>query len=164
MLRNLFVLLFIVVIKPATATIHSLSELHDFAAKLAVDITPDKGKATVIGLCGPLGAGKTAFVQELLSVYGVRGPVTSPTYTIETVYQLPDGPFSRAYHLDAYRLDSEEDLEALDFSRRLQDPENLILIEWAGQVQDLLPTNTLYIDISFGDDADSRLIKTFYGQ
>lgn len=150
--------------KPATATIHSLSELHDYAATLAADITPDAEKATVIGLRGPLGAGKTALVGELLSVYGVEGPVTSPTYTIETVYQLPEGPFTRAYHLDAYRLDGAEDLEALDFSRRLKDPENLILIEWATRVEDLLPADTLYIDINFGEDEDSRVIKISYGQ
>lgn len=151
-------------IQPATATIHNLSELHDFAADLAAGITPNKDKATVIGLVGPLGAGKTAFVQELLSVYGVDGPVTSPTYTIETVYQLPDSPFARAYHLDAYRLEGAEDLEVLDFTDRLADPANLILIEWAARVSDLLPRNTFYIDISFSEDAESRVIKTFYGQ
>lgn len=151
-------------IQPATVTIHSLTELHEFAASLAADITPDADKATVIGLRGPLGVGKTAFVQELLSVYGVEGPITSPTYTIETVYQLPAGPFARAYHLDAYRLDGADDLESLDFTRRLKDAENLILIEWAARVEDLLPKDTFYIDIEFGEDADSRVIKTSYGQ
>lgn len=151
-----------VVMQPATATIHNLSELHDFAANLAAEITSDEDKATVIGLVGPLGVGKTTLVQELLSAYGVQESVTSPTYTIETVYQLPDGFFARAYHLDAYRLEGVEDLEVLNFSARLDDPENLILIEWATRVAGMLPVDTFYIDIAFCEDDDSRVIKIYY--
>lgn len=149
-------------IESATTTVADLDELHEFAANMADSLLPQPHEATVIGLIGPLGVGKTTFVQELLSKYGVVGPVTSPTYTIETVYWLPNGPFSHAYHMDTYRLDGSDDLEALDFERRLQDPENLILIEWADKITDLLKSKTLYIDMLFGDREGERIIKTFY--
>jgi len=148
-------------IESATRTVSGLEELHDFAVYLTENLTPEPHEATVIGLIGPLGVGKTTLVQHILKNYGVSSSVTSPTYTIESAYWLPNGPFSNAYHLDSYRLDGSEDLEALDFSRRLADPENLILIEWAQKVSDILTGKTLYIDMLFGEE-DERIIKTFY--
>jgi tRNA threonylcarbamoyladenosine biosynthesis protein TsaE len=149
-------------IASATRTVSDLNELRVFAVDMADNLTPEPHEATVIGLIGPLGVGKTAFVQQLLNSYGVDGPVTSPTYTIETVYWLPSGPFSHAYHLDTYRLDGSNDLEALDFKSRLQNPENLILIEWADKISDILTGKTLYIDMLFGTNDNERIVKTYY--
>ncbi|MEX2514583.1 MAG: tRNA (adenosine(37)-N6)-threonylcarbamoyltransferase complex ATPase subunit type 1 TsaE [Candidatus Paceibacterota bacterium] len=149
-------------IASATRTISGPGELRDFATNLADNLAPEPHEATVVGLVGPLGVGKTALAGELLAAYGVEGPVTSPTYTIETVYWLPNGPFSHAYHLDTYRLDGSNDLEALDFERRLENPENLILIEWADKISDILTGKTLYIDMLFGEAEDERIIKTYY--
>jgi tRNA threonylcarbamoyladenosine biosynthesis protein TsaE len=150
------------VMEPETTTVKGLENLAAWAAEFAQKIQPKKDQATVVGLVGPLGVGKTAFVQSLLEIYGVEKPVTSPTYTIESVYDLPDGPFSRGYHIDVYRLDGAADLGALHFSDRLTDPENLILLEWAGRVSELLPPETFYIDIAFGDTAGERVITTSY--
>jgi tRNA threonylcarbamoyladenosine biosynthesis protein TsaE len=135
------------VIPSQKITIKNEQVLADLAASIAKKLSPETVGATVIGLAGPLGAGKTTFTQKLLAAYGVEGPVTSPTYTIETVYKLPAGPFARCYHLDAYRLEGEEDLEALDFTDRLADPENLIIIEWADRVKAALPSDAIYISI-----------------
>ena len=145
-----------VMIQPQKISISDQKNLAVWAAEFADELTVQNEGATVIGLVGPLGVGKTTFVQQLLAVYGVEDTVTSPTYTIETVYELPDSPFARCYHLDAYRLEDAEDLSALDFSHRLANKNNLILIEWAGVVGDALPDNTLHIEFSFKDNQDSE--------
>lgn len=137
--------------------------MADFAADFANKLTPGSIGATVVALIGPLGAGKTTMVGKLLAAYGVTDPVTSPTYTIETVYKLPSGPFSRAYHLDTYRLDGSADLAALDFESRLADPENLILIEWADRIKDVLPSDSKRISIQI-EENEERVITVNHGE
>jgi tRNA threonylcarbamoyladenosine biosynthesis protein TsaE len=66
------------------------------------------GKAAVAGdrflLEGPFGAGKTTFVQGLAVGLGVRTPVSSPSFVIETQYR---GRLV-LYHVDLYRLERVE--------------------------------------------------------
>lgn len=142
-------------VQPQKITVQNEAELADFAADFAANLRPGSFGATVIALRGPLGAGKTTFVGKLLAAYGVTDPVTSPTYTIETVYKLPQGPFSRCYHLDTYRLEGEADLAALDFSTRLADPENLVIIEWAERVESALPSDAVWVTLTL-EEGDKR--------
>lgn len=132
-------------------------KLHALAQGIFRELKPRKKKATVIALTGPLGVGKTAFVRGFLRAGGINEPVTSPTYTIESVYRLPGSPFQQAIHVDAYRLESAEELQPLGFSDRLSTPENIIFVEWADKVREALPSGTLFIDMDFTDD-DSRII------
>ena len=63
----------------------------------------------VVGLTGPLGSGKTVFVQGIAEALGIEEPVTSPTYTLIAEYsgRLP------LYHMDLYRLDTPEEFSWL---------------------------------------------------
>ncbi|OGG41471.1 tRNA (adenosine(37)-N6)-threonylcarbamoyltransferase complex ATPase subunit type 1 TsaE [Candidatus Kaiserbacteria bacterium RIFCSPHIGHO2_01_FULL_46_22] len=110
--------------------------------------------AVVLGLHGDLGAGKTTFVQMLADQLGVQESVTSPTFVIMKKYQTKDQRFSTLVHIDAYRLESAEELEVLDFSSELSDEKNIICIEWAEKVTDLLPPLTK--NYRFVIDADNR--------
>ena len=79
----------------------------------------------VVLVSGELGSGKTTFVRGACRALGVRGPVTSPTFTIG---QLLDGDLEVA-HLDLYRLGS---LAAED-PALLEDyltPERVGFVEW----------------------------------
>jgi tRNA threonylcarbamoyladenosine biosynthesis protein TsaE len=76
---------------------------------------------------GELGAGKTTFVRGAARALGVRGPVTSPTFTIGQRYE---GPVPVA-HLDLYRLAGLGDEDP----GLLQDylgPETVGFVEWPG--------------------------------
>src|SRR3989338_8811015 len=110
--------------------------------------------AVVLGLHGDLGAGKTTFVQMLADQLGVQESVTSQTFVIMKKYQTKDQRFSTLVHIDAYRLESAEELEVLDFSSELSDEKNIICIEWAEKVTDLLPPLTK--NYRFVIDADNR--------
>lgn len=89
----------------------------------------------VLGLIGPLGAGKTHLIKGIAQ--GLQTPdtdaVTSPTFTLINQYpgRLP------LVHIDAYRLDNPHQLEALGFDE-LTTPPNVTVIEWADRIQSLL--------------------------
>lgn len=107
-----------------------------FAAALATTIAP----GTIIALSGPLGAGKTCFVQGLAMGLGV--PVTvsvnSPTYILMNIYEGGRLPL---YHFDWYRLDDATQLTALDLEEYLEGP-GVCIIEWADKFPQVLPPST----------------------
>lgn len=94
-----------------TSSRHFLSQTTHYAARLKSLV--EQGKAPVIVyLNGPLGAGKTTFVKELLAELGfAENEVQSPTFLKLLEYRNPDGWL--ALHIDTYRMDKPADLEAL---------------------------------------------------
>jgi tRNA threonylcarbamoyladenosine biosynthesis protein TsaE len=117
-----------------------LEELHREAARFARSLVPNASRATLVALSGELGAGKTSFVQGVAETLGVTEPITSPTFVLEKVYELPDGAaFTRLVHIDAYRLEGERSLAPLGFAELAADPGNLILLEWPELVASQLP-------------------------
>ncbi len=133
-------------------TSHSLEETQKIAAEWLVSIIQDpildKKEATVVGLSGHLGAGKTAFVKAVAKELGITGEVTSPTFVLMKIYSIevrpsrPNlqgptykvSPWTRLIHIDAYRLEKREELQALDFENIVSDPGNLVMIEWPENV------------------------------
>ena len=96
---------------------------------------------SLIMMSGPLGAGKTTFVQGLAAGLGVQGRVTSPTFVISHVHRgNPD-----LVHVDAYRLESLEDVDALDLDTSLE--ESVTVVEWGRGKTDALSNDRLEIDI-----------------
>ena len=78
----------------------------------------------ILLLRGELGAGKSTFARAFIRAAGHLGPVPSPTYTLVEPYTLPTGSF---YHIDLYRVSSEDELHYLGFDE-LDD--GCCLIEW----------------------------------
>lgn len=114
----------------------------------------------LIVLAGPLGAGKTTFVQGLAEGMGVRGRVTSPTFVISHIHRgTPD-----LVHVDAYRLDTLEDVESLDLEASLED--SVTVIEWGRGKTDGLSDDRLEVDIErprgsrLGDDPEDLVEDT----
>lgn len=143
--------------------IKTLGELEEEAARLVGVLTPGE-RATLITLSGELGAGKTAFTKTIAWALGVEEVVTSPTFVLEKIYQLPseiDGhsvSFKRLVHIDAYRLESGKELAALGFDELMQDVGNLVVLEWPEKVSEALPVPAMKISITVQPD-DSRSIS-----
>ncbi len=122
---------------------HSISETEIIASEWLKEISnkySDKEEALVVGLSGHLGAGKTAFVKAVAKALNVKEQVTSPTFVLMKIYDLDqaivskDFPWKRLVHIDAYRLEKPEELEALDWEYLVVDKNNLIMIEWPENV------------------------------
>lgn len=120
--------------------LHSFEEMAAAAAGFAQILMPKGVGATLVTLSGELGAGKTTFTQNVAKALGVEGAVTSPTFVLMKIYQLPEGAsFKRLVHVDAYRLKGGAELAPLGFDEVLHDTDNLVLLEWPEQVADGLP-------------------------
>ncbi len=104
-------------------------------------LTP-RGTATVVGLYGDLGAGKTAFTKALAEVFGVNETVTSPTFVLEKIYKLNEQKFSHLIHIDAYRLESSAELKHIGWDIIMSYGSDLVVIEWADKIEDMLPEDT----------------------
>ncbi len=107
--------------------------------------------ATVLALHGDLGAGKTAFVQALAKLLGIKDTVTSPTFVIMQKYDVVDPRWQTLVHIDAYRTDTPEELSVIGLESLLEDGRNLIAIEWAEKAAALLPARTLHLRFQLSD-------------
>lgn len=103
----------------------------------------------VVGLTGPLGAGKTTLAQGIAVGLGVTEPVSSPTFTLVQEYA---GRVT-VYHLDVYRLRSLDELWDLSFDDLRAAP-SVLLIEWPERIAPALPPDRLEIAIT--PDGDAR--------
>lgn len=110
----------------------------------------------VILLLGDLGAGKTCFTQGIAKGLGVKGKVNSPTFNLMKVYQIKNGVLC---HIDAYRLNSGQDLVSIGLDDYLGKKDAVVVIEWAERVKDIWPKNK--IKIEFKNFKDGRKIKIF---
>lgn len=98
----------------------------------------------LIILTGDLGAGKTTFTQGLGDGLGVRGPITSPTFVIAREHpSLRGGP--ALVHVDAYRLSSLLELDALDLDTELE--RAVTVVEWGSGLVEVLSPQRLEIEI-----------------
>ena len=109
----------------------------------------------LVVLTGPLGAGKTTLTQGLGAGLGVRGQVASPTFIIARVHpSLGQGP--ALVHVDAYRLGSLEELDALDLDAGLE--ESVTVVEWGEGLAEVLSDDRLEVVLErphgAGDGAD----------
>ena len=96
----------------------------------------------LVVLVGPLGAGKTVFVQGVGAGLGTQIPVTSPTFVISRVHR--DGRLPLV-HVDAYRLSSVEEVDDLDLDASL--PEALTVVEWGEGLVEGLTDAHLRVEI-----------------
>ncbi|MFA7252401.1 MAG: tRNA (adenosine(37)-N6)-threonylcarbamoyltransferase complex ATPase subunit type 1 TsaE [Candidatus Paceibacterota bacterium] len=128
----------------------NVEETNKIAQDFLQNLKANKNKATLVGLFGDLGSGKTTFTQAVGRELGITDFITSPTFVIEKIYQL-DGKFNfkNLIHIDAYRLDSGRELQVLGFEEILKDSQNLILLEWPERVIDILPTDLVKLNFKF---------------
>ncbi|MCL3859982.1 tRNA (adenosine(37)-N6)-threonylcarbamoyltransferase complex ATPase subunit type 1 TsaE [Actinotalea sp. K2] len=98
----------------------------------------------LVVLTGALGAGKTTLTQGLGDGLGVRGPVASPTFIIARVHPTTVGG-PDLVHVDAYRLGSLEELDALDLDASLE--ESVTVVEWGEGLAEVLSQDRLEVTI-----------------
>lgn len=91
----------------------------------------------VVVLRGDLGAGKTTLVKGWLAALGAAQPedVTSPTFTLVHEYE---GSKGRIYHLDLYRLETEQELASLGLEEMANEAGALLLVEWGEKFQSVM--------------------------
>ena len=149
-----------------TTTSASAAETRRLAGALAPLCRP----GDLVLLTGALGAGKTVFAQGFAAALGVKGPVTSPTFTLVREYACPANPagINQLVHADLYRLDTLVEVFDLALPELLDDAA-VGLVEWGEVAAPALGTSALTVTLSptgspTGDVDDDRRAVSIAGE
>ena len=118
--------------------------MREFGVRLGIVL----GAGDVLLLTGELGAGKTTLMQGVAVGLGVLESVESPTFALIHEYFSGRVPF---YHLDLYRLEEPEEVEALYLEGFWDGSERdlgVMAIEWCDRLC-YLPERFLRVSIGF---------------
>jgi len=129
--------------------------------KVVENIFHKLGKKNLILLSGDLGAGKTTLTQFIGKKLKIKEKINSPTFVLSKKYSIKnkDFPFKNLIHIDAYRLKNSHDLELIDFFENLKNKENLIILEWPEQVEEIFKLPALKIKIDYDFETNERNIQ-----
>lgn len=138
-----------------TLTIPSLADIDSVAGKFIGLM----GDYTVFAFNGEMGAGKTTFINALSRALGVEDdPTSSPSFSIINEYRSSTTA-ELIYHFDLYRLENLE--EAFDIGvEDYLDSGALCFIEWPDRIADILPDDTVTVDITEQADGSRTLAVT----
>lgn len=122
----------------------------------------------ILELVGDVGAGKTTLTKGIAAGLGVSEDVQSPSFTISRVYDGRDD--LQLAHYDFYRL-NDAGIMADELHETIHDPRTVTVIEWAGIVSGVLPTDHMtltitspaetvrVLELTAGGDASQRLLE-----
>lgn len=116
--------------------------------------------ALVLALEGDLGGGKTTFVQGMARGLGIKEQITSPSFVLIKKYGIRNWELGIRdfYHIDCYRLKKPWQLQELGFEEIINDPKNIIAIEWAERVEEILPEGMIRIRFEWLDEDKRKII------
>lgn len=131
--------------------INNITDIPTAASQLLEAI----GDHIIVALRGGMGAGKTTLTSEMMRILKMDDEASSPTFAIVNEYHSSETG-QTVYHFDFYRIESPA--EAFDIGiEDYWESGNLCLMEWAENIADILPEDTLFVDIEELPDS-SRLI------
>ena len=134
-----------------TIQIQNLQDIDRAAEEFLKEIGDEK----LIAFYAPMGAGKTTFTTAICRALGVNGDaVSSPTFAIINEYRTASG--EPMYHFDFYRINKVE--EAFDIGLfDYLDSGCLCIMEWPENIEEILPEQTLKVNIKVNPDQSRTL-------
>ncbi len=120
---------------------------HEETKELAAAFANQINSVQRVVLNGELGSGKTFFVKQACSVWGITN-ASSPSFAIVNSYKNE----KVVYHFDFYRIKNREELLEIGFNDYLNDTEAIIFIEWGNLIPEVLPDRRIEINIEMLED------------
>ena len=136
-------------LKEKTYLLKNTKDTLSLGKRIAKGLEP----GAVIALTGPLGAGKTTLAQAIARGLCVSERMASPTFTIVQEYRSGRLPL---FHFDVYRVSDPDELFEIGFEEYLH-AGGVCLIEWADLIEDVMPENTVWIRLEYGENEDERV-------
>jgi tRNA threonylcarbamoyladenosine biosynthesis protein TsaE len=113
-------------------------------------------RGTVILLRGPLGAGKTTFVQGFVEALGA-GPAASPTFVLAHDYSSGTLPL---WHLDLYRIEDPREIDQLDLAHYMPS-DGITLVEWPERAPHAWPDDRIEVDLAITGESRTARVRGF---
>jgi len=139
-----------------------ITNSKDATQKAGEEIAVKLHGGEILALHGDLGSGKTTFVQGLAKGLGIRSKIISPTFIIIRRYEISIkykvSNIKYFYHIDLYRVEGERDLQEIGIDEIINDPDNIVAIEWAERMGSLLPEKRVDIKFEYVDEEKRRII------
>jgi tRNA threonylcarbamoyladenosine biosynthesis protein TsaE len=132
-------------------------ETFEYAQKLALSLRGGE----VLGLIGDLGAGKTVFSQGLAKGLSIKRRITSPTFVVMKTYSVNKPTIRQFCHIDAYRLQTEQDLLNIGANDYIGASDTITVIEWADRVMDIIPKGAQFFDFKIINNHRIITIKKY---
>jgi len=141
---------------------YSAAQTKKLGQKISQEILKSfvRKDAVVISLRGNLGSGKTTFAQGMARGLGIKDRVLSPTFVLMKKYKIPNTE-KRFYHIDCYRITKAQDLSALNLEKLFSDPQNIIVIEWAERIKDILSKDNIVLDFEFKNQKQREIVTEY---
>lgn len=136
-------------LKEKTYLLKNTKDTLSLGKRIAKGLKP----GAVIALTGPLGAGKTTLAQAIARGLCVSERMASPTFTIVQEYRSGRLPL---FHFDVYRVSDPDELFEIGFEEYLH-AGGVCLVEWADLIEDIMPENTVWIRLEYGENEDERV-------
>jgi tRNA threonylcarbamoyladenosine biosynthesis protein TsaE len=131
-----------------------ISSSEEETLKLAAQFALSLPRPAIVTLTGDLGAGKTVFSRGMARALGVKGPISSPTFTIVQEYDIDKGSL---YHMDLYRISDDEEALSFGIEDFLLDQAAICLIEWPVRLSWLLPDQVFAIDLEHVSENERQI-------
>lgn len=140
-------------------------ELHTYAhmiceyAHVQAQLTT---RACIIAFEGDLGAGKTTLIQHIARQLGIADVLQSPTFVVMKRYPIPQHihvyptAFTQLIHIDAYRIQSNEEANVLGLHALLHERGVLLCIEWPSHIPSLIPHIRIQLAHAENQDSEER--------
>ncbi len=138
--------------------ISKLTNSEGETLELAMKTWKDIQDGAVVCLYGDLGSGKTTFMKGLAQSADIQGfRVKSPTYTYIREYKRKENSI---FHIDLYRLEEIDELLWREIEELMENPKNIIVIEWAERMEQYLPIKRINIRLEYkGPDSRQIIIE-----
>ena len=131
----------------------------DAINEAAKEFMAEMGDYTVFAFNGEMGAGKTTFIKALCQELGVEDVTNSPSFAIINEYRS-DTTAELIYHFDCYRLENEMEAEEIGVEDYFYSGA-LCFIEWPERITDLLPDDTVEVDVVEEEDGTRTITLTY---
>jgi tRNA threonylcarbamoyladenosine biosynthesis protein TsaE len=128
-------------------------------ARMAGLFAKTLGRGEVVALYGDLGSGKTQFVKGVCKYFNVAQQVTSPTFVLMNRYRGSEsgGRELMIFHFDLYRIKNLSEVYDMGYQEFFHG-DGICLVEWAEQLESLLPRRRYDVKMSFGKKENERMI------
>lgn len=139
---------------------NNFEETQRIAGEFVKSDLGKRNSATIVCLYGDLGFGKTTFVQGMAKGLEIEKKILSPTFIIMRSYRIKiqNSRFKNFYHVDLYRINNEGEILDLGLLDILQNPENMVAIEWPEKMGSLLPEKHINIRIEYLENDRRKIV------